>query len=89
MTILKLPISISNYIIISDALNLFPSKEMYGKLICDYIEYLPIYKVVEICIKAQKQLNESDFQYVLESLWKCVAISQTSGKRVKINECEK
>lgn len=37
---------------------------------------LPIYKVSEICMKAHTQLSEPDFQYVLDTLWKCVAITQ-------------
>ena len=42
----------------------------------DYIAFLPIYKVSEICMKAHTQLSEPDFQYVLDTLWKCVAITQ-------------
>lgn len=42
----------------------------------DYMEFLPIYKVAEICLKAQRQLREEDFQYMLDAMWKCVAISQ-------------
>ena len=42
----------------------------------DYMEFLPIYKVAEICFQAQKQLSEADFQYMLDAMWKIVAISQ-------------
>ena len=76
MTMLKLPISISNYIIISDSLSQTTDKRLYIKMFQDYIAFLPIYKVSEICMKAHTQLSEPDFQYVLDTLWKCVAITQ-------------
>lgn len=76
MNILKLPISISNFIVISDSLNQTRDRRLFIKLFNDYMEFLPIYKVAEICIKAQKQLSEADFQYMLDAIWKIAAISQ-------------
>ena len=73
---LKLPISISNYIIISDSLSQTTDRRLYIKMFQDYIAFLPIYKVSEICVKAHTQLSEPDFQYVLDTLWKCVAMTQ-------------
>jgi hypothetical protein len=74
MNMNELPISISNYIIISDFLSQTTDKRLYIKMFRDYIAYLPAYKVSEICIKAHAQLSEMDFECVLDSLWKCVAI---------------
>lgn len=79
-TILELPISISSYIIISDTLKHSPEKDLYIKLFSEYIEYLPIYKVAEVCTHAKMQLCESDFQIVLDLLWKCIAIFQQEGR---------
>ena len=62
MSILKLPISIPNFIIILDSLNQTRDRRLFIKMFNDYMEFLPIYKVAEICIKAQKQLSEADFQ---------------------------
>lgn len=76
MSILKLPISIPNFIIILDSLNQTRDRRLFIKMFNDYMEFLPIYKVAEICIKAQKQLSEADFQYMLDTMWKIVAISQ-------------
>lgn len=76
MNILKLPISISNFIVISDSLNQTRDRRLFIKMFNDYMEFLPIYKVAEICIKAQKQLSEADFQYMLDAMWKIVAVSQ-------------
>lgn len=76
MSVLKLPISISNFIIILDSLNQTRDRRLFIKMFNDYMEFLPIYKVAEICIQAQKQLNEADFQYLLDAMWKIVAISQ-------------
>ena len=75
MNILKLPISISNFIVISDSLNQTRDRRLFIKMFNDYVEFLPIYKVAEICIKAQKQLSEADFQYMLDAMWKIVAVS--------------
>lgn len=74
--LLKLPVSISNWIIIEDALYKTPDRRLYIKVFRDYVAFLPIYKVTDICVEAQTHLCESDFQYVLDTLWKCVAISQ-------------
>lgn len=76
MSVLKLPISIFNFIIISDSLNQTGDRRLFIKMFNDYMEFLPIYKVAEICIQAQKQLSEADFQYMLDAMWKIVAISQ-------------
>lgn len=76
MSILKLPISIPNFIIILDSLNQTRDRRLFIKMFNDYMEFLPIYKVAEICIKAQKQLSEADFQYMLDTMWKIVAIPQ-------------
>ncbi len=76
MNILKLPVSITNWIIISDYLNETIDRRFYIKLFKDYMAVLPVYKVSEICIVAQLHLSESDFQYVLDVMWKCVALLQ-------------
>lgn len=85
-TILELPISISSYIIISDTLKHSPDRDLYIKLFSEYIEYLPIYKVADVCMQARSQLCESDFQSVLDLLWKCIALFQQGGKKVNGRE---
>lgn len=67
---------ISEFIIISDSLNQTRDRRLFIKRFNDYMEFLPAYKVAEICIQAQKQLSKADFQYMLDALWKIVAISQ-------------
>lgn len=76
MNVLTLSASISNWIILADILNTTTDRRLYIKVFHDYVEVLPIYKVSEICMKAQTHLCESNFQYVLDTLWKCVAIFQ-------------
>ena len=75
MSVLKLPISISNYIIISGSLNQTKDRRLFIKMFNDCMEFLHIYKVAEICMKAQKQLCEDDFQYMLDAMWNYIAIS--------------
>lgn len=74
--LLELPVSISNWIIIEDTLHETTDRRLYIKVFHDYAEFLPIYKVSEICMKAQLHLLESDFQAVLDTMWKCMAISK-------------
>ena len=58
-------------------LNIFGIKPFMNKVYYkDYIEFFSIYKVSEICMEAQTHLSESDFQYVLDILWKRVAIAK-------------
>lgn len=81
-TILELPISISSSIIILDTLKYSSDRDLYIKLFSEYIEHLPIYKVAEVCMQAKSQLCESDFQSVLDLLWKCIALIQQGGRMV-------
>lgn len=74
--LLKLPASISNWIIIEDALHETTDRRLYMKAFCDYGADLPIFKVTELCVEAHAHLIETDFQYVLDVMWKCVALSQ-------------
>ena len=73
--LLKLPISISNWIIIDDALHETTDRRLYIKAFHDYGAVLPIFKVSELCMEAHAHLLESDFQYVLDNLWKYIAMS--------------
>lgn len=74
--LLKLPISISNWIIIEDTLHETTDRRLYTKAFRDYGADFPIFKVSELCMKAHEHLLEPDFQYVLDVMWKCVALSQ-------------
>lgn len=70
--LLILPISISNWIIIEDALNSATDSKLFIKVFRDYIGQMPVFKVSEICSRAQLYLCEADFQIILDELWKCV-----------------
>ena len=74
MDLLELPVSITNYIVISDSLSQAKDVRLYIKLFHDYVKYLPIYKVEEVCVKAQEYLSEADYESVLNELWKCLAM---------------
>ncbi len=74
MNILKLPRSITNWIILSDTLKYTTDRRLYMKAFKDYLLFLPLYKVEEVCIEAQSHLIEADFQLVIEILWKCIAL---------------
>lgn len=77
MSILKLPISMTNLIILLDSVKYCPDRRLYIKIFREYATLLPIYKVKELCdIAVQNLTEDSDFQLVLESLWKCACISR-------------
>lgn len=77
MSILKLPISMTNLIILLDSVKYCPDRRLYIKIFREYATLLPIYKVKELCdIAVQNLTEDSDFQLVLESLWKCAYISR-------------
>lgn len=61
--LLKLPVSISNWIIIEDALHENTDRRLYIKVFRDCGADLPIFKVSELCVRAHEHLLESDFQY--------------------------
>lgn len=48
MNILKLPISISNFIVISDSLNQTRDRRLFIKMFNDYMEFLPI-QLCSVC----------------------------------------
>lgn len=63
-------ISIADYTLLLDSLDLAKDKRLFIKLIRDYIEVIPVYKIIEVCTKAQMKLVDLDFQGVLDVLWK-------------------
>lgn len=72
MELLELPISITDYIVISDSLSQTKDVRLYIKVFRDYVKYLPIYKVEEVCVKAREDLSEADYESVLSELWRCL-----------------
>lgn len=65
-SLLKLPISISNWIIIESALHETTDRRLYMKAVLDYGSDLPIFNVSELCVEAHEHLLEVDFQHVLD-----------------------
>lgn len=76
---LKLPVSITSWILLSDFIKTCPSRVLYVKLIKDYFSMLPLYKIAEICIEAETYLNEFDFQVVVDVIWQCVMYYKFEG----------
>ena len=67
MNILELPVSITNWIILSDILKYSTDSRIFMKVFKEYLSFLPIYKVEEVCIEAQSNLlTDGDFQLVME-----------------------
>lgn len=77
MNILKFPISMTNLIVLLDTVKYCSDKRLYIKIFREYLIFLPMYKVKELCdIAVQNLADNSEFQLVLESLWKYAYISQ-------------
>lgn len=77
---LKLPVSITSWILLSDCIKICPSRALYVKLIKDYFSMLPLYKISEICIEAEQYLNDTDFQAVVDVIWQCVMCYRFKGR---------
>lgn len=73
LDILEFPVSITNWILLSDFLKTEPQEELYRKLIDDYLPYIPAYKLYELFLPAAERLPEPVFQELLERLWKTVS----------------
>ena len=66
----KLPVSITNWIILSDYLKESSEVRIFIKVIREYSIILPLYKLYEIFALAERRLSENEFELLVEELWK-------------------
>ena len=66
----KLPVSITNWIILSDYLKESSEVRIFIKVIREYSLILPLYKLYEIFALAERRLSENEFELLVEELWK-------------------
>ena len=66
----KLPVSITNWIILSDYLKESSEVRIFIKVIREYSLILPLYKLYEIFALAERRLSENEFELLIEELWK-------------------
>ena len=66
----KLPVSITNWIILSDYLKESSEVRIFMKVIREYSLLLPLYKLYEIFALAERRLSENEFEVLIEELWK-------------------
>ena len=66
----KLPVSITNWIILSDYLKESSEVRIFIKVIREYSLILPLYKLYEIFSLAERRLSENEFELLVEELWK-------------------
>ena len=66
----KLPVSITNWILLSDYLKESSEVKIFIKVIREYSLLLPLYKLYEIFALAERRLSENEFELVIEELWK-------------------
>ncbi|MBU5448872.1 hypothetical protein [Blautia sp. MSJ-36] len=67
---LKLPVSITNWILLSDYLKESSEVRIFMKVIREYSLLLPLYKLYEIFALAERRLSENEFELLIEELWK-------------------
>lgn len=70
MDMQKLPVSITNWIILSDYLKESSEVRIFMKVIREYSLILPLYKLYEIFALAERRLSENEFELLVEELWK-------------------
>lgn len=68
----ELPVSITNWVILSDYLVESSDLKNFVKVVKDYSLLLPLYKIYEIFMLAERRLLEKDFELLIEELWKNV-----------------
>ena len=66
----KLPVSITNWILLSDYLKESSEVRVFMKVIREYSLLLPLYKLYEIFALAERRLSENEFELLVEELWK-------------------
>lgn len=66
----KLPVSITNWILLSDYLKESSEVRIFMKVIREYSLLLPLYKLYEIFALAERRLSENEFELLIEELWK-------------------
>lgn len=72
MDMQELPVSITNWVILSDYLVESSDLKNFVKVVKDYSLLLPLYKIYEIFMLAERRLSEKDFELLIEELWKNV-----------------
>lgn len=65
-----LPVSIPNWILLSDYLKESSEMRIFMKVIREYSLLLPLYKLYEIFALAERRLSENEFELLIEELWK-------------------
>lgn len=78
----ELPVSITNWIILSDYLKESSEVRIFMKVIREYSLILPLYKLYEIFALAERRLSESEFELLIEELWKNIY-------ELEVNHCLK
>lgn len=68
----ELPVSITNWVILSDYLVESSDLKIFVKVVQDYLILLPLYKIYEIFTLAERRLTKKDFELLIEELWKNV-----------------
>ena len=68
--ILKLPVSIRNWILLRHYLEETWDTDIFCKIVDDYYEEMPLFEVSELYYAAESRLNDTDFQKMLNYLFK-------------------
>lgn len=88
--ILKLPVSIRNWILLRHYLEETWDTDVFCKIVDDYYEEMPLFEVSKLYYAAENWLNEADFQKVLNHLFKAkYRISFQEKPILSIGNCNK
>lgn len=88
--ILKLPVSITNWIFLRHYLEETWDTDIFCKIVDDYYEEMPLFEVSEIYSAAEGKLNDTDLQIVLNHLFKVkYRINIREGTISAIWSCDK
>lgn len=68
--VLKLPVSVRSWILLRHYLDETWDADIFCKIIEDYYDEIPLFEVIKMYSTAESQLNDADFQKVLNHLFK-------------------
>lgn len=88
--ILKLPLSIRNWILLRHYLEETWDTDVFCKTVDDYYEEMPLFEVSKLYYAAESRLNDADFQKVLNHLFKAKYRISFQEKPISaIGNCDK
>lgn len=67
--LLDLPFSTNSYLVIRDSLYYYRDIKLYRKLICEYLDQLPLFEIENIIVLANIMLCDDEYLLILDMIF--------------------